>query len=113
MILSICLIVLAAFAKALMGLSADGKLIDQLNKQNTWRLKWKDGDPANGERFFGSSTVFVFLTDTWHLFQAIFLAAIFALVVSYEIQHSWWLDFICIRILFGVSFELFYRWCVR
>lgn len=113
MILSICLIVIAAFAKSFMDLSADGKLIDQLNKQNTWRMKWKDGDPAKGERFPGSSTVFVFASDFWHLMQAIFLTAIFALVVSYDVTHSWWLDFIVIRILFGVSFEAFYRWIAK
>ena len=33
----------------------------------SWRNKWKNGDPAQGERFPGSSTIFVFLTDAWHL----------------------------------------------
>jgi hypothetical protein len=36
---------------------------------NSWRNKWKNGYPADGERFWGSSTIFVWLTDGWHLFD--------------------------------------------
>lgn len=33
----------------------------------SWTNKWKDGKPENGEKFFGSSTVFVMFTDGFHL----------------------------------------------
>ena len=33
--------------------------------------KWKNFDKSKGEAFFGSSTVFVFLTDGWHLMDII------------------------------------------
>jgi hypothetical protein len=33
--------------------------------------KWKNGDKAQGEKFFLSSTILVFLTDSWHLFGLI------------------------------------------
>lgn len=29
--------------------------------------KYKDGDPENGPRFIGSTTVFVWTTDAWHM----------------------------------------------
>ena len=37
------------------------------NPDLSWRNKWKNGDPAQGEKFPGSSTVFVSLTDGWHM----------------------------------------------
>lgn len=40
--------------------------------QSSWRRKWKNGDPKQGEKFFGSSTVFVMFTDAWHLFTFLF-----------------------------------------
>ncbi|RPD50072.1 hypothetical protein DNI29_04545 [Hymenobacter sediminis] len=33
----------------------------------SWRLKYKDSDPANGPAFPGSTTWLVALTDGWHL----------------------------------------------
>lgn len=39
---------------------------DWLNPDLSWRRKWKNGDKAQGERFPGSSTVFVGFTDAWH-----------------------------------------------
>ena len=38
-----------------------------LNPDLSWRNKWKNGDPSHGEKFPGSSTVFVCFTDGWHL----------------------------------------------
>lgn len=32
----------------------------------SWHNKWKNGDPAQGEAFLGSSTVFVVFTDLYH-----------------------------------------------
>ena len=37
--------------------------------RESWKLKWKNGDPSQGERFWGSSRWFVALTDAWHLFD--------------------------------------------
>ena len=39
------------------------------NPQLSWQNKWKDGCPKFGPKFFGSTTVFVFVTDAWHLFK--------------------------------------------
>lgn len=44
------------------------------NPAASWRNKYKNGDPAQGPRFPGSTTIFVFLTDGWHLMKAFSLA---------------------------------------
>lgn len=41
------------------------------NPQFSWRNKYKNGDPKQGEKFLGSSTIFVSLLDGWHLFGLI------------------------------------------
>lgn len=38
--------------------------------------KYEGGDPKNGAAFPGSTTIFVFMTDAWHLFQMIEARAI-------------------------------------
>ena len=32
----------------------------------TWKRKWKNGDPAQGEKFFGSSTFLAWTQDPYH-----------------------------------------------
>ena len=39
------------------------------NPQLSWRNKYKKGDPSLGPKFPGSTTIFVSLTDGWHLFK--------------------------------------------
>lgn len=38
------------------------------NPTKSWVNKWKD-DSAKEEKFLGSSSIFVFTTDAWHLFK--------------------------------------------
>ena len=38
------------------------------NPNLSWINKWKDSS-AKQEKFLGSSTIFVFTTDAWHLFK--------------------------------------------
>lgn len=81
MVIAILLtILIAAFSKAVMDVlnfhygeslfvKAKNKffwdpLLSHLNK-------YKNGDPTQGPRFFGSTTFFVWTTDAWHLFQMI------------------------------------------
>ena len=78
----------------------------------SWRNKWKNGDPEQGERFLFSSTVFVFTTDFWHFAQFLFLTAIMLAITlngNYEpTTWFWWTDFIALRIVFSLVFELFF-----
>jgi len=39
------------------------------NPYYSWKNKWELGNPLYGEKFWGSSRWFVFLTDGWHLFK--------------------------------------------
>ena len=41
----------------------------------SWRNKYKNGDSSQGPRFPGSTTIFVLLTDGWHLMKALNLAS--------------------------------------
>jgi hypothetical protein len=113
---SIILIALAGICKAVMDKVQFhfGKSIfadkNQLfwNPGISWRNKWKDGDPTLGEKFWGSSTIFVWTTDAWHLFQSIQIKFLVLAIVFYSPIHSWWLDFILLYIIYTGIFELFF-----
>ena len=80
----------------------------------SWMNKWKDGDPKNGERFLGSSTIFVSLTDAWHLFkfihnQTLFLGLFFLSISNLTFSEAI-VYFLIARVIFGVSFSLVYKY---
>ena len=53
------------------------------NPAESWRNKYQDGDKTKGEKFPGSSTIFVAFTDGWHLLQtAQYLALRLALTLA-------------------------------
>lgn len=95
----------------------NGKLNEFLNPQFSWKNKYKNGDKEQGERFFGSTTIFSFLTDGWHLFQSIFLTTLFASIVLYKPIFNYHeidairmiADFVILRGVFGFGFVLFYN----
>jgi len=74
----------------------------------SWRNKWKDGDPQNGEKFWGSSRWFVRFTDAWHFFQSITWTCLMVAIVLYSEIFVWWVDFILFYFVFTSSFSLFY-----
>jgi hypothetical protein len=71
--------------------------------------KWKDGFFLNGEKFFGSSTFLVFLTDFWHLSKFMMLLSISASIVIYQPIIGWYLDWFLAYLSFTIPFEIFYR----
>lgn len=78
---------------------------DWWNPAESWRLKWKDGTPLMGERFLGSSTIFVSLTDAWHLFG---LIRNFSLVLAVSLLSGyWWYIIMLYGIFIGVFHVLF------
>lgn len=87
------------------------------NPQISYINKWKNAD-AKKERFFGSSTFLAWTTDAWHFFQSIFLTSIFISIVLYVpypefgLNKFWSLviDFIGLRLVFGIAFTLFYNY---
>lgn len=82
----------------------EGSLFKNLNP-NFWNpylshgYKWKNGDKAQGERYFGSSTIFVWLTDGWHLLKGgmvgcFFIAICFySIAVAFAFSTIWFLFF--------------------
>jgi hypothetical protein len=57
--------------------------------KNSWRNKWQNGNPANGEAFFLSSTALVWTTDAWHLVQFFMIKFIFLAVLLYGEFNMW------------------------
>ena len=77
-----------------------------LDHRKSWPRKWKTG--TREERFPGSSTVFDFLTDGWHLAQALMIACFLLGVVWYEPVFGEWWDFIGLYGVFALVFEIFF-----
>lgn len=122
--ISIGLVVLAAIFNAMMDLSADGKLGRKIwNKKESWHRKWKRGNKELGERFWGSSRWFVFLTDFWHFSQFLFHSS-WQLAIAIQLQYIIWkfpgspgfeygfnifLNWLGIKTIFSALFQLFYK----
>lgn len=81
------------------------KLGDFWNPETSWKSKYKENDPKKGERFLGSTTVFVAFTDAWHLFGMIRNISIFSSIVV--ASGIWWLIFL--YPVFTGTFQLFYK----
>jgi hypothetical protein len=98
---------LAAISNAVMDASAEGRLKGEYwIKNKSWRYKYKDGNPALGEKFFGSSTFLVFLTDGWHLAQFFFHSSWqLALAINLPMPI---VSFIIIKTSFSLLFEITY-----
>jgi len=84
------------------------------NPAISWRNKYKAGDPDKGQRFPGSVTVFVFVTDAWHLFQFLFLGCMRAsilIVAGQAVTLPWyaWVGlWFAANVPFGLGFHLVY-----
>jgi len=74
----------------------------------SWPNKWKNGSKSQGERFPGSSTVFVFVTDLWHLAKMLMLVAVMFAIVLYNPIVVWWIDWFILYCSFTIPFEIFY-----
>lgn len=76
------------------------------NPDVSWVNKYKDDNPLEGEKFFGSTTFLVWLTDFWHLLKFIKMNCVWiALSVA---SGTWWVYFVGM-VFHGVVFELSYR----
>ena len=80
------------------------------DKHKSWKNKWKGGVAANGEKFFGSSTFLVWITDAWHLFNMLsYLSLFIAGYLTATYLDKWYL--VIIPFPFGlVIFELIYKY---
>ena len=77
----------------------------ELSHLNKW--KYVDGFWA-GEKFFGSSTFLVWLTDFWHLAKFLMLLLVSFAIVLYSPIIVWWADWFIFYCAFTIPFEIFY-----
>ena len=78
------------------------------DKHQSWKNKWKNGNPKDGERFLGSSTLLVWITDAWHLFTGLSYIVL-SIAVAFT-QSLFGVAFIFIPLVIGLLvFEASYR----
>jgi hypothetical protein len=75
--------------------------------RESWKNKWKED--LKTERFLGSSTIFVFTTDAWHLFK--FLKNTFLFIGLPLITFSDYIvvfEMVMARIIYGIVFTIYF-----
>lgn len=87
------------------------------NPEISYRNKWKNNSNSeDGEKFLGSSTIFVWVTDLWHFTQSFMISFFVLSALSYdgitELTDINWvnilIDFILLKLSFSLTFELFW-----
>ena len=77
------------------------------NPIESWKNKWKED--LRTEKFIGSSTIFVFTTDAWHLFKFIKNTCLFiGLPLLFMGKINIILSMVIARVLYGLIFTLFF-----
>ena len=82
-----------------------------LDPRVSWKNKWKNGDPAQGEAFALSSTALVAATDAWHFFKAVTIACVALAVIVpftqiFPLHWAAWLGvFVGLKLAYGLIFE--------
>jgi len=113
-ILALLFLVFAGIAKAFLDLSSENLLISEFwDKGYGWKYKWKNGNPALGERFLGSSTIFVFVTDGWHLLQFLMLRFFYlsvAVLLTTNILIIMLLTFVILPMPLALGFNPIYEY---
>lgn len=77
--------------------------------------KWKDGKKENGEKFWQSSRLLVFLTEGWHLFDMIRTKGSYIglALVLYTVRHDsifvYFFAVVAMILVAGFSFVLYYN----
>tara|TARA_R110000823_G_C15642601_1_gene470039 strand:- start:42 stop:413 length:372 start_codon:yes stop_codon:yes gene_type:complete len=79
-----------------------------LDPSVSWENKYKNGDPTQGPRFFGSETFLVFLTDGWHLAKTLMILCFSSAAVAYTPLLGSWCDVLLFYTLFGTVFQIFF-----
>lgn len=76
----------------------------------SWKNKWKNQTPEQGEAFPLSSSLLGFLCDGWHITKLFWLLHVFAAVVFYKpITNYFVLDINLLYFSFGLGHEFFWR----
>lgn len=61
------------------------------NYNISWQNKYKNLDPSQGPKFFGSTTFLVWITDAWHFFKAmhVLMICVGAFLIGYSSIDLW------------------------
>lgn len=83
--------------------------------KDNWVRKYKDMNPMQKRRFFGSKGIFVWAMDGWHLSQMLMISSIILAVMTFDkVVLADDLSLVVIYLLYHASwsgiFELFYSW---
>lgn len=92
------------------------------NPRYSWSSKYKNGDPKQGPKFFGSTTFLVWLSDGWHLFDFLYMTAqqlpfcimtVHHLITGFKASGWWYLLILpllgLVKLVHGVIFEHWYK----
>jgi len=98
------------------GESRFSKFLLYFTGPDSWKNKYKNRDPSQGEAFLGAKTFLVWLTDGWHLCKAASLLChrlIAGLLLSIVFPGQMWqaliICFITLYVARGISFNIVYR----
>ncbi len=115
-IISLILVGVSAMAEAIMDkLNFHFEKSIFVNKENqlfwnpieSWKNKWKED--LKTEKFIGSSTIFVFTTDAWHLFKFIKNTCLFiGLPLLFMGDINIIISMVIARVIYGLVFTLFF-----
>jgi hypothetical protein len=115
-IISLILVGVSAMAEAIMDkLNFHFEKSIFLNKENqlfwnpieSWKNKWKED--LKTEKFIGSSTIFVFTTDAWHLFKFIKNTCLFiGLPLLFMGDINIIISMVIARVIYGLVFTVFF-----
>ena len=83
--------------------------INWVNPAMSQYNKWKPGFFGKKERFFGSSTFLVWVTDAWHMAKAFMLVLIGVAIVSYDPLINKFFDAAIAIVAFTTTFEIVNR----
>lgn len=56
----------------------------------SWNNKYKNGDPSQGEAYFGSTTIFVAGTDGYHAFRGISKGCLIGGLITFQKGKTFW-----------------------
>lgn len=76
----------------------------------SWKNKYKNGNSECGEKFFGSTTIFVGFTDGWHMMKLLKNICLFAGI--FFCFEAWWVApaaYAANRIGFNLVYKFIYK----
>jgi len=78
---------------------------DYWNPELSWTRKYKNGDSAQGEAFFGSTTFLVWTTDGYHLARTVRnVSAMFGILLTPDMKGQRWYIYVIKAMMYSVAY---------